>query len=61
MIKIAKALEPDHDRADCVTTLRMQIQPGTFPFPVLRFLGKMTMPNAGTMAYRRYYLATTRI
>ena len=31
----------------------MQLQPGTCPFPVLEFWGKMTMPNAGIMAYRR--------
>ena len=42
-------------------TLRMQLQPGICPFPVLGFWGTMTMPNAGTMAYRRDLPSTTRI
>ena len=42
-------------------TLRMQLQPGPCPFSVLGFWGKMTMPNAGTMAYRRDFPSTTRI
>ena len=42
-------------------TLRMQLQPGTCPSPVLGFWGKMTMPNAGIMAYRRDLPSTTRI
>ena len=44
-----------------VSTLRMQLQPGICPSPVLRFWGKMTMSNAGTMAYRRDFPSTTRI
>ena len=43
--------------AGMVATLRMQLQPGTCPFPVPRFGGKITMPNAGIMAYP----STTRI
>ena len=43
------------------STLRMKLQPGTCPFPVLGFWGKITMPNAGTMAYRRYLPSTTSI
>ena len=47
-----------------LTTLRMQ-PPSSLesahPVPVLRFWGKMTMPNAGTMAYRRDFPSTTRI
>ena len=43
------------------STLRMQLQPGIFPFPVLGFGGKFTMPNAGTMRYRRDLPSTTRI
>ena len=31
------------------------------PIPSTKILGKMTMPNAGTMAYRRNLLSTTRI
>ena len=42
-------------------TLRMQLQPGTCPFTVLRFWGKMPMPNAGNMAYRRDFPSTTSI
>ena len=42
-------------------TLRMQLQPGTCQFPVLRFWGKMTMPNAGTIAHRWDFPSTTRI
>ena len=38
-----------------LSTLRLQLEPETFPFPVLGFWGKITMPNAGTMAYRRDY------
>ena len=44
-----------------VATLRMQLQPGTCPFPVLGFWGKITMPSAGIMAYRRDLPSTTRI
>ena len=33
---------------------RPELQPGTCPLPVLGFWGKMTMPNAGIMGYRRY-------
>ena len=29
------------------------LPPGIFPFAVLGLWGKLTMPNAGTMAYRR--------
>ena len=43
------------------TTLRMQLQPGICPFSVLGFWGKMTMPSAGIMAYRRDLPSTTRI
>ena len=50
-----------HGSAVNVATLRMQLQPGTCPFPELRLWGKMTMPNAGTMAYRRDLPSTTRI
>ena len=42
-------------------TLRMRLQPGTCPFSVLGFWGNMTMPSAGTMAYRRYLPSTTMI
>ena len=45
----------------CISTLRMQLQPATCPFPVLGLWGKMTMPNAGIMAYRRDFPSTTRI
>ena len=48
-----------------LSTLRMhaqlQLQPGTCPFPVLRFWGKMTIPNDGAIAYRRDFPSTTRI
>ena len=41
--------------------LRMQLQPGICPFPVLGFWGKITMPSAGIMTYRRDFPSTTRI
>ena len=44
-----------------LTTLRMQLQPGTCPFSVLGFWGNMTMPSAGIMTYRRDFPSTTRI
>ena len=42
---------------------RMQLQPGTCPFPVLRFWGKITMPNSGitVRTYSRELPSTTRI
>ena len=42
-----------------LSTLRMQLQPGACPFPVLRFRGKITVPNAGTIALRRDFSSTT--
>ena len=44
-----------------ISTLIMQLHPGTCPFPVLGFWGKITMPDAGTMADRRYFPSTIRI
>ena len=40
---------------------RLQVTHGTCSIPVLKLGGKMTMPNAGTMAYRRDLPSTTRI
>ena len=42
-------------------TLRMQLQPGTCPFSVLGLWGKITIPSAGIMVYRRDLPSTTGI
>ena len=46
---------------DDVPTLSMKLQPAIRPFPVLGFWRKNTMPYAGIMAYRRYFLSSTSI
>ena len=46
----------DQELADnklLIATQRMQLQPGICLFSVLGFWGKISMPNAGIMAYRR--------
>ena len=44
-----------------VLRMKLLVQPGIFPIPVLGFWGKIAMPNARTMAYRRDFPSTTGI
>ena len=41
--------------------LNSTLEPAHSQYDVLRFWGKMTMPNAGTMLHRRDFPSTTRI
>ena len=47
-------------RSEC-NYMTLYSTPGACPSPVLGLWGKMTMPDAGTMAYRRDLPSTTRI